>query len=149
MYYTGIDPLTMKPVYCAHDYEEKRMQRALLQYSRPDNAELVRRALEKCHRTDLIGYGPDCLARPRSGNGGSRSQRDAKSNKDVKSRSGQNQPSLRVSREASDRSRNRGHQKDSGRPITKGGRADNKSQAFSGKKAQASNDKNRGGYPHR
>ena len=58
MYYTGIDPLTMKPVYCAHDYEEKRMQRALLQYSRPDNAELVRRALELCHRTDLIGYGP-------------------------------------------------------------------------------------------
>lgn len=154
MYYTGIDPLTMKPVYCAHDYEEKRMQRALLQYSRPENAELVRRALELCHRADLIGYGPDCLVKtglvkPRSGNGGSRPQRDAKSNKDAKSRSGQNQPSWRVNREASDRSRNRGHKKDSGRPITKDGRADKKSQTFSGKKAQASNDKNRGGYPHR
>jgi len=64
MFYTGIDPLTMKPVYVARDYNEKRMQRALLQYSRPENAELVRQALIKCGRRDLIGYGANCLVRP-------------------------------------------------------------------------------------
>ena len=64
MYYTGIDPLTMKKVYVATDYEEKLMQRALLQYRRPENADLVRRALIKCGREDLIGYGKDCLVRP-------------------------------------------------------------------------------------
>lgn len=69
MYYTGIDPLTMKPVYCAVDYEEKRMQRALLQWSRPENADLVRAALKKCHREDLIGYGPECLVKPQNSNG--------------------------------------------------------------------------------
>ena len=64
MFYTGYDPLTMKPVYCARDYEEKRLQRALLQFNRPENAPLVREALRKCGRTELIGYGPDCLVRP-------------------------------------------------------------------------------------
>ena len=64
MYYTGIDPLTMKEVYCARDYEEKQMQRALLQWSRPDNAPLVRKALRKCGREDLIGFGKECLVRP-------------------------------------------------------------------------------------
>jgi len=64
MFYTGIDPLTMKPVYVARDYNEKRMQHALLQYSRPENAELVRQALIKCGRRDLIGYGANCLVRP-------------------------------------------------------------------------------------
>lgn len=66
MYYTGLDPLTMKPVYCAVDYEEKRMQRALLQWSRPENASLVREALRKCRREDLIGYSPECLVKPES-----------------------------------------------------------------------------------
>ncbi len=64
MYYTGLDPFTMKEVYVAKDYEEKRMQRALLQYRRPENAELIAKALRLCHREDLIGYGPDCLIRP-------------------------------------------------------------------------------------
>ena len=53
MYYTGLDPLTMKPVYCAHDYEEKHMQRALLQWSRPENAPIVRKALRLCGREVL------------------------------------------------------------------------------------------------
>ncbi len=65
MYYTGINPLTMKSVYSVQDYEEKRMQRALLQFNRPENAEEVRRALIKCGREDLIGYGKDCLVKPR------------------------------------------------------------------------------------
>ncbi|MBR6918052.1 MAG: YgiQ family radical SAM protein [Clostridia bacterium] len=66
MYYTGIDPLSGKKVYCATDYHEKKLQRALLQYYKKENAPLVREALVKCRREDLIGYGPDCLVRPGS-----------------------------------------------------------------------------------
>ncbi len=64
MFYTGINPLDMKPVYVATDYHEKQLQRALLQYNRPQNAPLVREALVKLHREDLIGYGTECLVRP-------------------------------------------------------------------------------------
>ena len=64
MFYTGIDPLTMKTVYVATDYHEKQLQRALLQYNRPQNASLVREALIKLGREDLIGYGSECLVRP-------------------------------------------------------------------------------------
>lgn len=70
MYCTGIDPLTMKPIYVATDYREKQMQRALLQYGRPQNAPIIREALRKCGREDLIGYGEHCLVRPESGKGG-------------------------------------------------------------------------------
>ena len=61
MYYTGIDPLTGKNVYCTDDYREKLMQRALLQYNRKENAPLIREALVKCGREELIGSGKDCL----------------------------------------------------------------------------------------
>ena len=64
MFYTGIDPLTMKKVYVATNYHEKQLQRALLQYNRPQNAPLVREALTKLGREDLIGYNKDCLVRP-------------------------------------------------------------------------------------
>ncbi len=64
MFYTGINPLDMKPVYVATDYHEKQLQRALLQFNRPQNAPLVREALRRAGREDLIGYGPDCLVRP-------------------------------------------------------------------------------------
>ena len=64
MFYTGIDPLTMKSVYVATDYHEKQLQRALLQYNRPQNAPLVREALIKLGREDLIGFGAECLVRP-------------------------------------------------------------------------------------
>ena len=64
MYYTGLNPLTMKPVYVVTDYHEKQLQRALLQYNRPQNADLVREALTKAGRTDLIGYGKECLVKP-------------------------------------------------------------------------------------
>ena len=67
MFYTGIDPLTMKPVYVATDYHEKQLQRALLQYNRPQNASLVREALIKLGREDLIGFGAECLVRPERG----------------------------------------------------------------------------------
>ena len=64
MFYTGIDPLTMKSVYVATDYHEKQLQRALLQYNRPQNAPLVREALKKLGREDLIGFGAECLVKP-------------------------------------------------------------------------------------
>jgi hypothetical protein len=64
MYYTGIDPMTGRKVYVTTDYREKQLQRALLQYSKPENANLVREALRMCGREDLIGNSPDCLVRP-------------------------------------------------------------------------------------
>lgn len=67
MYYAGIDPFTMKNVYCARDYKEKQMQRALLQFNRPENAYMVREALKACGREDLIGFGEDCLVKPDRG----------------------------------------------------------------------------------
>ncbi len=64
MFYSGIDPFTGKSVYVARDYTEKQMQRALLQYARPANAALVRKALIKAGREDLIGFSKHCLVRP-------------------------------------------------------------------------------------
>ena len=65
MYYTGVDPRTMQPVYVAKNPHEKAMQRALIQYRNPKNYELVVEALTLAKRTDLIGYGEKCLIRPR------------------------------------------------------------------------------------
>lgn len=64
MYYTGLDPRTMEPVYVPKNPHEKAMQRALIQYRNPRNYDLVKEALEKAGRTDLIGFGPKCLIRP-------------------------------------------------------------------------------------
>ena len=64
MYYTEIDPWTMKPVYVAKTPHEKAMQRALLQWARPDKRKLVIQALHEAGREDLIGYGKECLVRP-------------------------------------------------------------------------------------
>jgi hypothetical protein len=88
MYYAGINPLDMKKVYAPDDYREKLMQRALLQYKRPENRNLVREALIKAGREDLIGYGKECLAKPdgremagakqmRNGRGGSTAKKEA------------------------------------------------------------------------
>lgn len=65
MYYTGLDPRTMQPVYVATNPHEKAMQRALIQYKNPKNYELVKEALQKAGREDLIGYDKKCLIRPR------------------------------------------------------------------------------------
>lgn len=65
MYYTGLDPETMEPVYVAKNPHEKAMQRALMQFRRPENYELVKEALLREHRQDLIGFGPECLIGPR------------------------------------------------------------------------------------
>ncbi len=72
MYYTGLDPLTMKPIYVAKTPAEKAEQRALLQYFKPENRELVLRTLKRYGRYDLIGSGKDCLVqdtRPSNGQG--------------------------------------------------------------------------------
>ena len=65
MFYTGIDPRDMTPVYVPRDPREKAMQRALMQYRKPQNHALVVAALRRAGREDLIGFGPECLAPPR------------------------------------------------------------------------------------
>ena len=67
MYYTGLDPRTMQPVYVPKNPHEKAMQRALMQYKDPKNYKLVLEALTLAGRTDLIGHGPACLIRPPRG----------------------------------------------------------------------------------
>ncbi len=64
MYYTGVDPRTMKPIYVPRDPHEKAMQRALMQYRMPGSRDLVEEALHFAHREDLIGYDRHCLIRP-------------------------------------------------------------------------------------
>ena len=66
MFYTGIDPYTMKEVYVPKTEEEKSMQRALLQYYIPENKQKVIKALIKAGRKDLIGYDSKCLVQPMS-----------------------------------------------------------------------------------
>lgn len=66
MYYTGLDPRTMQPVYVAVNPHEKAMQRALIQYRNPKNYDLVVEALKVAGRTDLIGFDKKCLVRPRN-----------------------------------------------------------------------------------
>lgn len=64
MFYTGLDPYTLEPVYVAKDPKEKSMQRALLQYYKPENQRRIIEALCKAGREDLIGHGSDKLVRP-------------------------------------------------------------------------------------
>ncbi len=64
IYFTGVDPRTMKEVYCPRTPHEKAMQRALIQYRNPKNRSLVMEALRQAGREDLIGYGKECLVRP-------------------------------------------------------------------------------------
>lgn len=66
MYYTGLDPRTMKAVYVEKNPHRKAMQRALIQYRKPENYHLVMEALCETGRKDLIGFGPSCLIRPRT-----------------------------------------------------------------------------------
>ena len=65
MYYTGVDPRTMQPVYVPHNPHEKAMQKALMMYRKPENYDLVKEALIKAGRQDLIGFDKKCLIRPR------------------------------------------------------------------------------------
>ena len=65
MYYTGLDPRTMEPIYVPKSSHEKAMQRALIQYREPKNYDLVKEALLKAGRNDLIGFDKKCLIPPR------------------------------------------------------------------------------------
>ncbi|MGN0180087.1 MAG: YgiQ family radical SAM protein, partial [Monoglobaceae bacterium] len=76
MYYTGIDPRTMQKVYVPRTYEEKQMQRALLQYKRPENYKTVYSALVAAGRRDLIGSGGKCLIKERGSGNSDRSKSD-------------------------------------------------------------------------
>lgn len=66
MYYTGLNPMTDEEVYVPKDIEERKMQRALLQYTKKENYDLVLKALKKENRYDLIGHDKKCLIRPRN-----------------------------------------------------------------------------------
>lgn len=80
IYYTGVDPRTMKPVYTPKSTHEKALQRALIQYRDPKNYDLVVEALRKAARDDLIGFDEKCLVRPRkNGKGGASAASGGKS----------------------------------------------------------------------
>lgn len=81
MYYTGLDPRTMEKVYIPSGHE-KAMQRALIQYRRPENYDLVSEALHILKRTDLIGFGEKCLIKPRKMKEGFSLKKNEKENKD-------------------------------------------------------------------
>ncbi len=84
MYYTGLDPRDMKPVYVCRNPHEKAMQRALIQYRDPKNYDLVYEALQRAGRADLIGYGPKCLIRPRHAEAHAERGKTGKSPQDAK-----------------------------------------------------------------
>ncbi|MDM8301576.1 YgiQ family radical SAM protein [Collinsella tanakaei] len=92
MYYTGVDPRTMEPIYVARDPHEKAMQRALIQYRKPENYKLVREALERAGRRDLIGYDRHCLIRPVPPRNGAGDGRRGKGGKAAGGRSAKGAP---------------------------------------------------------
>lgn len=86
MYYTGLNPLTMEPVYVPREPREKAMQRALLQFGRRENYDLVREALVRAGRQDLIGFGEKCLIPPRKIGSGRRKHPNRQEKTDRKRR---------------------------------------------------------------
>ncbi len=95
MYYTGVDPRTMQPIYVPKDPHEKAMQRALMQFRAPRNRDLVEEALHIAHREDLIGFGPHCLIRPKGSEHGRRDAQGAKKQTDKRTKRGENGASRR------------------------------------------------------
>ena len=84
MYYTGVDPRTMEKVYIPSNPHEKAMQRALIQYRRPENYELVKEALLKAGRQDLIGFDKKCLIPPRKIKGIEQKKKNGQGKRDRK-----------------------------------------------------------------
>ena len=113
MYYTGIDPRTMQPVYVPRSPREKAMQRALLQWRRPEKRQLVRDALYKAGRPDLIGYGKNCLLRPEKKKPGTAT---------VDHRQAKGAGKAGKSRPDASRSGMRQNRQDKGKPTKNGGR---------------------------
>lgn len=93
MYYSEIDPRTMKPVYVAKSREEKAQQRALLQWRKPENRPIIVKALRQAGREDLIGFGPDCLIRPARGEKTGTRQDTAGRRPSAQNRNGRRPPS--------------------------------------------------------
>ncbi len=105
MYYTGLDPRTMNSVYVARDYNEKQMQRALLQFRDPKNYNLILNALTKANRLDLVGFGSQCLIKPPKGenkNGNNIKRKDS-----ISKNKGKSQGRNRKSEEKRNNSRSR------------------------------------------
>ncbi len=111
MYYTGLDPRTMEPIYVPRGERERKLQRALLQFDKRENWPLVLEALQAAGREDLIGRGPDCLI-PDMGNTGksSRESKPVKNTKKSEPRSGGgNRPELQNKQAARPRRRDKQH----------------------------------------
>ena len=130
MYYTGIDPRDMSPVYVARNPHDKALQRALLQWRRPDKRELVREALYKAGREDLIGFGPKSLIRPA---GYYKKQEEKKK----KEESGERKEEKRPARSGKPRAEEKKPRGDERKPraAASSKRGDSKDRANSGRKA--------------
>ncbi len=111
MYYTGLDPRTMEPVYVPVNPHEKAMQRALIQYKNPAMHGLVEEALKKAGRQDLIGFGPKCLIRPegarenlgnRHGNLGNRHENARSKHENLRSGNAKNKRSAGKTRQSAE-----------------------------------------------
>lgn len=111
MYYTGVDPRTMKPVYVPKNPHEKAMQRALIQYRNPQNYDIVLEALKKAGRMDLVGYDKHCLLRP-------------------KRHGGKNQGTSYSMSRAAERGNDSGHRNTSGSGNASGGKRPYKKKAI-------------------
>ena len=111
MYYTGVDPRTMKPVYVPKNPHEKAMQRALIQYRNPQNYDIVLEALKKAGRMDLVGYDKHCLLRP-------------------KRHGGKNQGTFYSKSRAPERGNDSGHRNTSGSGNASGGKRPYKKKAI-------------------
>lgn len=97
MYYTGLDPRTMKQVYVPRNPHEKALQRALIQYRNPENYDRVVEALSKAGRMDLVGFGEKCLVRPRKfSDGKSKTKETGKTKKPGKKKAIRNVHKKRV-----------------------------------------------------
>ena len=132
MFYTGLDPLTMEKVYVPKTREEKAMQRALLQFKKPQNYELVYKALVTAGREDLIGNGPKCLIPSRESRYGRGSNHHGKSSGHGKS----NKKNNSRGRNGEDRRKGKSNSRDlqgKGRGKSSN-RTKNSSQGYRGKK---------------
>ncbi len=125
MWYTEIDPRTMEPVYVAKTPHDKALQRALLQWKRPEMRRLVTEALHKAGRTDLIGYGKDCLIRPLHAGEKKEERGAAKAAPKTGKKSAGKQPEKKKERSAAPKSK---------RVSVKGGKAPARPAAKSGKR---------------
>ena len=123
MWYTEIDPRTMKPVFVPKTPHDKAMQRALMQWRKPQNRALVMEALRLTGREDLIGFGKHCLIRPNPGYNNSHTKKDDDGNKGK----GKND-SRRGDKRGDKRNGGRDDRRSQGRDNNRGGRPDGRAQ---------------------